>query len=96
VPDDRRLVHCRVTAEGLALLERLDPAVDAADDAALGALAPHDVATLAALLARIREDAARQDAAGERPERDRAADDAPRGRPGGGAAGAHPVATGTS
>ena len=78
-PDDRRLVHCRVTPEGLALLERLDPAVDAADDAALGALGPRDLAALTALLARVR-----QDTGHERPDEDR-----PDGEP----AGAHPVAS---
>jgi DNA-binding MarR family transcriptional regulator len=53
-PDDRRLVHCRVTPAGLALLAQLDPAVDAADDAAVGALTAREIATLTHLLARVR------------------------------------------
>jgi DNA-binding MarR family transcriptional regulator len=35
---DRRLVHCRATAAGLALLARLDPDVDAVDRRAAGVL----------------------------------------------------------
>jgi DNA-binding MarR family transcriptional regulator len=98
--DDRRLVHCRVTAEGLALLERLDPVVDAADDAALGALGRRDLAALTALLARVRQDAGRRDAAGEgaageRPDRDRP-DSAPRDAMDDAAHGAHPAATRTT
>jgi DNA-binding MarR family transcriptional regulator len=89
-PDDRRLVHCRVTPEGLALLERLDPAVDAADDAALGALGPGDVAALTALLARVRQDAGR-----ECPNRDRLAS-APRQPVADVVPGAHAAATRTT
>jgi MarR family transcriptional regulator, organic hydroperoxide resistance regulator len=37
-PEDRRVVHCRITDDGLAVLERLDPIVDAAVPEALAGL----------------------------------------------------------
>lgn len=53
--EDRRLVHCRITEDGLALLARLDAEVDAADEAAVGALSNDDVAVLVRLLGHVRQ-----------------------------------------
>lgn len=39
-PDDRRVVHCHLTDEGRAVLERLDPLIDVAGPEALSVLAP--------------------------------------------------------
>jgi MarR family transcriptional regulator, organic hydroperoxide resistance regulator len=52
--DDRRQVHCRITPEGLVLLDRLDAPVDEADAAALGGLEPQQIDTLLDLLERVR------------------------------------------
>ncbi len=51
---NRREVRCRATRQGLALLRRLDPAMDRADEAALAALGPAQLRTLIVLLDRIR------------------------------------------
>lgn len=51
---DRRQVLCRITPEGLTLLARLDPTVDAMDDAATAVLTHDERRTLIDLLARIR------------------------------------------
>jgi DNA-binding MarR family transcriptional regulator len=51
---DRRHVHCKITAEGLALLERLDGPVDEAHDHALDALSQQKQEQLVALLDEIR------------------------------------------
>lgn len=51
---DRRLVHCWITDEGLELLRRTDPVVDAADRAAAGSLQPAELEQLIDLLARVR------------------------------------------
>lgn len=40
--DDRRIVHCRITDDGLAVLDRLDPVIDVAGPEALAALAGDD------------------------------------------------------
>ena len=55
--EDRRLVHCRISKTGLALLAGLDTQVREADERALGDLTERELATLAALLQRV-EDAA--------------------------------------
>lgn len=52
--DDRRLVHCRITEEGLALLARLDPAVDAADDGSMKNLDADELQALIDALAVVR------------------------------------------
>jgi len=52
--DDRRLVHCWITAAGLDLLGTMDDAVDRADDAGVGELAGDEIEALAALLERVR------------------------------------------
>jgi DNA-binding MarR family transcriptional regulator len=51
---DRRQVIGYLTDEGAALLDRLDPAVHAAGQGALGVLPDADLATLVSLLDRIR------------------------------------------
>ena len=51
---DRRQVIAYLTDEGRALLERLDPLVGAAGERAMGVLSADEVATLVALLDRIR------------------------------------------
>lgn len=53
-PQDRRQVLCWLTPEGKALVERIDVPMDAADDAALGMLAPEDQIQLIRLLDAIR------------------------------------------
>jgi DNA-binding MarR family transcriptional regulator len=55
-PDDRRLVHCRVTPAGLALLAEADGPVDAADAAAVAALSERELVRLTAMLRRLRPD----------------------------------------
>jgi len=55
-PEDRRQVTCRITPSGLALLARLDPAIDAADDLILGTLNQTEMKQLIRLLDRIRDD----------------------------------------
>ena len=52
--EDRRLVHCWVTPEGLALLERLQLAVDEADEVSMRKLDRVEVEALIDMLARIR------------------------------------------
>lgn len=51
--DDRRLMRCWITGEGLALLARLDPVVDQAGDTTLRALSEAERATLLSLLERL-------------------------------------------
>ena len=51
---DRRQIICHATAEGRRLLDRLDPAVDAADAEAMAALGPRQLDRLLDLLDRIR------------------------------------------
>ena len=54
--DDRRQVHCWITEEGLDLLADLDPVVDEADRAAVGALSAAQVEQLLRLLEVVRSD----------------------------------------
>jgi len=54
-PDDRRQVTCRISDKGLALLGRIDAAVDAADEALLHPLTIPEQRQLIRLLDRIRE-----------------------------------------
>jgi DNA-binding MarR family transcriptional regulator len=51
---DQRQVLCRATAVGLALLDRLDAPIDAADDFMMSALDEADLAALVERLDRIR------------------------------------------
>lgn len=51
---DRRVVRCRVTPAGLALLTRLDEPIAKADATALGSLRPAELTLLIGLLDRIR------------------------------------------
>ncbi|HUQ82130.1 MAG TPA: MarR family transcriptional regulator [Gemmatimonadaceae bacterium] len=51
---DQRQVLCRATADGLALLARLDAPVDAADDFMMSALDESDLVALIELSDRIR------------------------------------------
>ncbi|HEU4630812.1 MAG TPA: MarR family transcriptional regulator [Gemmatimonadaceae bacterium] len=51
---DRRQVLCYVTPAGRRLLDRLDPLVDAADEAAVAALDAEQLEQLVAILDRIR------------------------------------------
>ena len=53
-PQDRRQVLCWLTPEGKALVERIDAPMDAADDAALGMLAPAEQTELIRLLDAVR------------------------------------------
>jgi DNA-binding MarR family transcriptional regulator len=53
-PKDRRRVFCRITAEGLALLEELDEPVNRADAHAVSVLPERDLAALIGLLDRVR------------------------------------------
>jgi DNA-binding MarR family transcriptional regulator len=53
-PADRRQVLCFIAPDGLALLARLDAPVDAADAAAVAALAPAERRELLRLLAAVR------------------------------------------
>ncbi len=52
--DDRRQVHCKITAEATTLLLSLDGPIAAAEDAALAKLGPEELAQLIGLLDRIR------------------------------------------
>jgi len=52
---DRRQVLCEITRKGLTLLEKLDPAVDRADDEALGPLSAADLQSLIRILDAVRE-----------------------------------------
>jgi MarR family transcriptional regulator, organic hydroperoxide resistance regulator len=60
---DRRQVLCYVTAEGRRLLDRLDPKVNAADEAAVAGLAANEVERLVGLLDAIRRQNAERGAA---------------------------------
>ena len=51
---DRRQVVCRVTDAGKKLLDKLDPLVDAADEATMASLNKHDLDQFITLLDRIR------------------------------------------
>lgn len=53
-PTDRRQVFCRITSEGLALLNRLDEPVRDADANALATLSKKDLTSLVALLDKTR------------------------------------------
>jgi DNA-binding MarR family transcriptional regulator len=53
-PTDRRQVFCRITKEGLRLLARLDEPVHQAEEVALAALSPRQLAQLLSLLDRTR------------------------------------------
>ena len=50
---DRRAVLCRITPEGLALLERLDAPVELSDRGAVAALSAQEQATLVDLLKKL-------------------------------------------
>lgn len=52
--DDRRVVHCRLTPEGSALLSSLDAPVDRLDDQLLDCLGERELSTLLELLNRVR------------------------------------------
>ncbi len=52
--DDRRLVVCRITKAGLALLADLDDPMDALDDASFSGLSKADLKSLIRLLDRVR------------------------------------------
>ena len=51
--EDRRVYHCSITNEGLALLASMDAAVYEVDEAAIGPLPPDDVDQLVRLLRAI-------------------------------------------
>jgi DNA-binding MarR family transcriptional regulator len=51
---DRRQVMCFATADGRRLLDKIDPIVDAGDEAVVASLAPRDLDRLIALLDEIR------------------------------------------
>ena len=53
-PDDRRLVHCWITAAGLELLAGLAPAVEALDASVVRGLAEWEVEHLIGTLERVR------------------------------------------
>ena len=53
--DDRRRMDCTITAEGLAVLDRLDGPVDKRDRELMSRLAKAELATLATLLERVGE-----------------------------------------
>jgi DNA-binding MarR family transcriptional regulator len=61
---DRRQVVCRVTDAGKKLLDKLDPQVDAADEATMAALSKRDLDQLIALLDTVRAANAARGAAG--------------------------------
>ena len=52
--DDRREVRCAITADGRDLLRRMDPVVNAADEAAVAGLDDSSLTELVGLLDRIR------------------------------------------
>ena len=54
-PGDRREVECRLTPAGRALLTRIDPVMEAADESMLATLSPGELAQLIGLLDRIRD-----------------------------------------
>jgi len=53
-PTDRREVHCRISAAGLALLERLDGTIDETDRRAMGSLDDATLRRLIGLLDQVR------------------------------------------
>ena len=53
-PQDRRVVRTRITAEGLAVLARLDPELDALHERQLGHVSPERLAQLTALIQEAR------------------------------------------
>ena len=53
-PKDRRRVFCRITPEGLALLEELDAPIDQADAQAVSVLRENDLGLLIEMLDRVR------------------------------------------
>lgn len=55
--DDRRQVATRLTPAGRALVDRLDPVIDAEHRARFAALSPAELDTLQRLLARVRDGA---------------------------------------
>jgi DNA-binding MarR family transcriptional regulator len=57
--DDRRLVHCWITAAGLELLAATDEGMDRADDEAVAELDTGEMTALTALLDRVRRGADR-------------------------------------
>lgn len=59
---DRRQVMCFATVEGRRLLDKVDPAVDRADEEAVATLAAHDLDRFIAMLDRIRVANARRGA----------------------------------
>jgi MarR family transcriptional regulator, organic hydroperoxide resistance regulator len=52
--EDRRLVHCWITEEGLELLAGLDTAVDRLDEAIADELSPAEIGSLIDMLDRVR------------------------------------------
>ena len=60
---DRRQVICQATAAGRALLDELDPIVDAADEEVVAVLGATDLAHFIELLDRVRADNAERGAA---------------------------------
>jgi len=52
--EDRRVVHCRITPAGVALLAALDGPVDRLDDEVLNCLDERELATFLGLLNRVR------------------------------------------
>lgn len=53
-PTDRREVHCRITASGLRLLERLDQTIDRTDYEAMGSLDDQTLEGLIVMLDAVR------------------------------------------
>jgi DNA-binding MarR family transcriptional regulator len=53
-PKDRRRVYCRITPQGLALLDELDEPINRADAHAVSVLQSADLDSLIALLDRVR------------------------------------------
>jgi DNA-binding MarR family transcriptional regulator len=62
---DRRQVFCRIVPAGLALLKRLDAAIDQADDTALGMLSATEQRALVRLLDRVQAEHRDEGADGE-------------------------------
>jgi DNA-binding MarR family transcriptional regulator len=62
---DRRQVLCRITPAGLAVLEKLDQPVDAANDAVVRALDAPEQTKLVELLAAVRASCLAQPAAAQ-------------------------------
>ncbi|MEO7823057.1 MAG: MarR family transcriptional regulator [Gemmatimonadaceae bacterium] len=53
-PKDRRKVFCRITTQGLALLEDLDEPINRADERAVAVLPPAEMDSLIDMLDRVR------------------------------------------